>query len=146
MQNKTEDKNETRKLIFVYGTLCQGFGNHRVIQHETTKYLGEATSPAAYTLYDGGFPITERGGEVAIKGEVYEVNDKETLLDVYALEHYSGTPTKDGGKNWYDVDKIPTEWGVAEMFVQAKGQSGRTLTVESGDWRNSREDWKKRFQ
>ncbi len=126
-----------RKLIFCYGTLCANFHNHAVIKDKTTKFLGEAETSPNYTIYSGGFPIVEREGETSIKGEVYEINDDSVLDHVYQLEDYSGVPTKFGGNNWYDVDEIVTPFGIAEIFVQEKGQSGRDKVIPSGDWRKN---------
>lgn len=120
-----------KHLFFVYGTLKQGYGNNRLLQ--TAKFLGNAITPAEYTLYNGGFPIVERGGETAIKGEVYETDDEQIIKRVYGLEGYSGKPHADD--NWYDVDRIETPFGEAEMFVMDKGKSGRTNILTSGLWK-----------
>ena len=125
------------KLVFTYGTLCKGFGNHSVIQHSTTELLGEAKTSAKYTLMDGGFPIVERGGETSVKGQVFKVKNPDTLKRVYSLEGYSGTPSNEGGDNWYDIDTVETEWGTAEIFVMNQNASGRNNVIEHGDWRKN---------
>lgn len=122
-----------KKLVFVYGTLKKNYSNHRCLGD--SKLLGEAETPAEYTLYDGGFPIVERGGKTSIKGEIYEVTDPSVLKRVYGLEGYSGTPTSEGGHNWYDTDKLSTEFGMAEIFVQDQNKSGRSSVVSSGVWK-----------
>lgn len=121
-----------KKLVIAYGTLKAKYSNHGCIAHESTKFLGEIETPPIYTLYSGGYPIVERDGNTAIKGELYEVNDKRVLERVYNLEGYSGTP---GDHNhFYDVDIIDTPYGKAEIFVMNKGVSGREQIVESGVW------------
>lgn len=121
-------------LVFVYGTLKSTHGNYRHYLQGKSKFLGNFETPPEYTLFDGGFPIVERQGNTSIKGEVYAVRDKHVLYDIYSLEGYSGKPTKDGGHNWYDTDKIKTPYGEAEIFVMDKGKSNRTKIVESGNW------------
>jgi gamma-glutamylcyclotransferase (GGCT)/AIG2-like uncharacterized protein YtfP len=123
----------TKQLVAVYGTLKKGYGNHRRIDSPTTKFIGEIKTPPIYTLYDGGYPAIEREGNTSIHCELYEVNDSQVLKQVYDLEGYSGTPGKHN--DFYDVDKIPTPYGEAEIFVMPKGHSGRTKIIENGKWR-----------
>lgn len=62
-------------LIFVYGTLKQGWNNHVCIEGQ--KYLGVAeTNMANYQMYSlGGFPGVVKDGDKHIIGELYEVDD-----------------------------------------------------------------------
>lgn len=121
-----------KKYIFVYGTLKKGHGNNGYLGD--SKLIGPAKTAPKYTLFDGGFPIVERGGETSIIGEVYEVTDPEALADVYALEGYKGTPGSPD--NWYDVDVVTLDNGIeAEMFVMNAGESRRHNVVASGEWR-----------
>lgn len=62
--------------VFVYGTLKQGFGNHRVIQAEATQFVGNAVTVRPYNMKDGGFPaVLDTNAGHPIKGELYEVDD-----------------------------------------------------------------------
>lgn len=75
-------------LIFTYGTLKKGHGNHRLLESAT--YLGTAQSLPEFTmLHLGGFPGIVRGGETVIKGELYEVDD----ATLSRLDRLEGHPT-----------------------------------------------------
>jgi gamma-glutamylcyclotransferase (GGCT)/AIG2-like uncharacterized protein YtfP len=122
-----------KKLFLVYGTLKAAHGNHRLIAHPTTKFLGNFVTEPKYTLFDGGFPVVERGGDTPITGELYEVEDPETIDDVFCLEGCS-SKTQGHPDNWYDVEPIETPHGEAVMFVMDENKSGRRKIVESGIW------------
>jgi gamma-glutamylcyclotransferase (GGCT)/AIG2-like uncharacterized protein YtfP len=130
-----------KQLFLVYGTLKGNHGNHYIISHPTTKFLGKFTSPASYTLFDGGFPVVERGGTTPITGELYEVNDENTRNRVFSLEGcmppdkaLSVYDNEHSPDNWYDFDHIDTPHGKAVMFVMNEGESGRSNVIESGIW------------
>jgi len=123
-----------KKLFIVYGTLKKGYGNNRLLQNEHSKYLGECVTPPEYTLFDGGFPVVERGGETSIHGEVWEVSSPDVENSLNSLEGYSGVPHS--SRNWYDVDEnIPTPFGKASMYVMDEGKSGRNHILQSGKWK-----------
>lgn len=75
-------------LIFVYGTLKRGGGNHHFLQDDRiVKFVGEFTTEPHYRLYSWhGLPclVKYRKGN-SIKGEVYEVDD-DTLQVLDDLE------------------------------------------------------------
>ncbi len=122
------------KIIFgVYGTLKEGFSNHEY-HLGGAKFLGKFITEPKYTLFDGGFPVVERGGNTAIQGELYLVEDPEKIQATFDLE---GCSSQEQGhpSNWYDFEKITTEHGEAVMFVMDKGTSGRTKTLNSGIWK-----------
>lgn len=118
-------------LYFVYGSLKSQYGNHRVLGNNP-EFKGEFSTKEIYTLFDGGFPVVERGGETSIKGELYLVSDKEDILNVFSLE--GSTPIQGSSENWYDWDKISTPHGEAVIFVMNEGASGRKDILESGEW------------
>jgi len=74
-------------LVFVYGTLKQGFGLHRILEND--KFLGEAyTINEAFDLFSsGGFPYLWKGSH-RVRGELYEVSD-ETMKH---LDYVEGVP------------------------------------------------------
>ena len=119
-------------LFFVYGTLKKGWGNHR--NHlSKAEGLGDFQTEPVYTLYNGGFPIVERGGSTSIKGELYRATDEDEIRSTFALEGCSSR-TKGNPNNWYDIDYIDTPHGKAVIFVMDKGTSGRKTVVENGNW------------
>ena len=124
--------NENQKVRFAcYGTLKKNHGNFHYVKD--AEYLGEHITEPLYTMYTGGFPVTERGGNTAIHCEIYETSDPEIIKDVHGLEgcesQIQGHPS-----NWYDFDLTQTAWGDARIFVMDKGKSRRTQIVSSGKW------------
>ncbi len=119
-------------LFFVYGSLKIGYWNNPVMGK--AEFIGEHTTDPIYTLYNGGFPVVERKGETAIKGELFMCKNPTNIQGVFNLE---GCPSQKQGDpdNWYDFDKIQTPHGEAIMFVMDKGQSGRTQILKDGIWK-----------
>lgn len=120
-----------KKLIFVYGTLKKGFSNHRVMGESTL--LGEATITGFDMLSLGGFPALVKG-KSEIKGEVYEVNQENTLRGIYRLEGYTGNRNSTG--NWYETADVDTPFGEAELFYMKDGSryNDRPI-IQDGVWR-----------
>lgn len=71
--------------VFVYGSLKQGFSNHRLLLD--SEFLGESrTLSRKFNMVSmSSFPAVEKGGVYSIEGELYEV-DGWTLSDLDALE------------------------------------------------------------
>lgn len=130
--NKSDYEKLLPALFFVYGTLKKSYYNHRVIEHPTTKFLGEVKTEPIYTLFTGSYPVVERNGNTSITGELYEVNDINVMTNIFGLE--GSSPVQHSPLNWYDWDFIDTPNGKARIFVMDKGDSGRTKVVESGIW------------
>jgi gamma-glutamylcyclotransferase (GGCT)/AIG2-like uncharacterized protein YtfP len=77
------------KLVFVYGSLKRGYWNNRLLA--TSRFLAEAiTVEDNFVMYDGAFPYVATGGISKIKGELFEVDNEETLRNLDRLE---GVPT-----------------------------------------------------
>lgn len=99
------------RKIFVYGTLKEGYGNHRLIQH--AKKLGNYTIPAgAYCLLDlGWYPGVvhqhQLGLTTPVTGEVYEIDDN-TAGAVDGLEGYP---------DLYSREEIETPYGSAWIYT-----------------------------
>ena len=104
-------------LVFVYGSLKQGYHNHEVISfdfdtHTKNKgydYLGKAKTVDKFAMYDmGSFPaisFDENGKQVS--GELYAVDDATfDLLDTLEgyPEHYNRKLVK------LDVDEDIEAW------------------------------------
>jgi gamma-glutamylcyclotransferase (GGCT)/AIG2-like uncharacterized protein YtfP len=63
-------------IVFVYGTLKQGYGNHGLLHSQ--EFLREARTLPKYRLYDvGHFPcmVKDDVNGVAVQGELYSVSD-----------------------------------------------------------------------
>lgn len=74
-----------RTLLFVYGTLKQGGGNHAVLSDQS--FVGEARTVAGFRLFDlGEYPgmIADPNSAVRVTGEVWSVSDEAlTRLDAF---------------------------------------------------------------
>lgn len=120
-----------KALFFVYGTLKKGYWNNGHLGN--AKFLGEHVTEPNYTLFDGGFPVVERGGEIAIHGELFYSENSANIKSVFELEG-CGSQKQGDKKNWYDFDKIKTPHGEAYIFVMNEGTSGRNQILKSGKW------------
>lgn len=72
--------------IAVYGTLKQGYGNHRLLEGKTM--LGIGVTDIRYNIISGGFPIIMASDDgLPVKVEVYDISDDaECLQNLDALE------------------------------------------------------------
>ncbi len=122
--------------VFVYGSLMQGFGNHRLLAKSLD--LGFAvTVDHDYAMLDlGAFPgVIEGDAELcnaAICGEVYFV-DEPTLARLDRLE---GHPT------YYRRELRPINQGgerrIAWIYLYQAGSGGRVIAPRQGlvSWRD----------
>lgn len=113
--------------LFVYGSLMQGFGNHRLLQG--ARFIGTAQTVAGFRLHAlGGYPglVSERGMGSA-QGEVYEV-DGDALAAIDKLE---------GHPRFYRRTLIRLADGTfAETYLLKPHQVEGAPLVASGDWRS----------
>lgn len=128
-----------KNLIAVYGSLRKGLGNHRLL--ENANYLGEFKSEPIYNLHSlGGFPGLKNGGNTAVVMEVYEV-DEPTARRVDQLEGYD---PNSNDNTFYDKEMIETPYGEAGVYLYVRNLEPESI-VESGDWRQFREQKMKSF-
>ena len=112
---------DSKVKVFVYGTLKQGYGNHCLLEDST--FLGKCTTEPEFTLHSlYAFPAVLPFGNTAIKGEVYEVDDK-TFKRLDRLEGYPSL---------YERIQIPTEYGDAWIYVM--DSVSNLKPIESGEW------------
>lgn len=76
----------TRYLVFVYGTLKQGFSNHDVMTAAGGRKIDRAVLFDHCLIHIGGFPGLIPGGDTGVLGELYSVENLEPLD---CLEGYS---------------------------------------------------------
>ena len=96
-------------LVFVYGTLKQGYHNHRNLLLGS-EFVGRAVTESRFDLIDCGFPVAlvpDEGGGRRVRGELYWVNDK-TLSRLDRLE---------GEGHMYSRVTVHTSHGTAMMYV-----------------------------
>lgn len=117
-----------RRRVFVYGSLLSGEPNHPVI--ERAEFVGAAMTPPRFTLHDlGAFPAMIEGGEHAIVGEVYEV-DQATLT---ALDRLEGHP-----RFYRRMPIALADGSSAETYVLTRAQVVGRPVVSTGSWRAHR--------
>ena len=116
---------DVRTRVFVYGTLLSGERNHRYLVH--ARLIAEARTQPAFTLHDlGGFPGLVSGGDHAVVGEVYEV-DEPTLAAMDRLESHP---------DFYRRTSIVLEDGSAvEAYLLPPEQVSDRPIIASGSWR-----------
>lgn len=112
-------------IVFVYGTLLRGEGNHRLL--DRARRIGDARTTATFTLLDlGAWPAMVAGGSTSVRGELYEV-DAATLR---ALDDFEGDPDE------YRRTRIELDDGrVADAYLLAAPASADARVIASGDWR-----------
>ena len=82
-------------LVFVYGTLKQGFSNHYYLSG--SKFLGTGRTKEKYAMYVSGIPFVIMSEPISpIQGELYQVDDI-TLAKLDSLEGHPG---------WYRREKV----------------------------------------
>ena len=114
-------------LVFVYGSLRKGMGNHSVLNPRGSMLVDEYTTPPEYHLADlGYYPAVLKGGGTAIKGELYAVSQEVWE----AVEYLEGYPS------FYDRVELTTPHGVAIMYYLPHDlcRPEDNDLVESGDW------------
>lgn len=108
------------KYVFVYGTLKQGYGNHRLLSKEPM-LRGAVTLPCRMISL-GGFPALVPSDDYhEIHGEIYEVDDS-TFESLDFLEGYPDFYNRDTFYwNLMDVEVwyyyIPEGYADAEPVV-----------------------------
>jgi gamma-glutamylcyclotransferase (GGCT)/AIG2-like uncharacterized protein YtfP len=128
-------------LIFVYGSLLTGLGNHRHLDHDGARFEG-AGHIEGLDLFDvGPFPYIAAGDGV-VKGEFYMV-DGRTRHNLDRLEGFN--PYDPNNINLYDrivLDSGAAVWSNGDAvdaqvytYVAGRVASPRAPRVDSGDWR-----------
>jgi len=115
-------------LIFVYGTLMNGLGNHGFLSD--SDFLGDFETQEKYQLSADGIPFVSRQLELSsIKGELYAVDD-DTLSQLDALE---------GHPNWYkrEIINVVSEDGfIVQAWIYFNEKSVGRHILKGGDYRS----------
>lgn len=113
-------------IVFVYGSLKQGFHNHRLMEGAT--YVGEAQVAGAKMFSLGSFPAVVHGTGV-VYGEVWEVSGAQAQ----ALDRLEGHPT------FYKREELLVEMDDGELHSAwvyiYQGDTSRNRHIEGGVWR-----------
>jgi gamma-glutamylaminecyclotransferase len=115
-------------LVFVYGTLRQEEVNHELLVR--ARFVAEARTESSFELFDlGPFPAMCAGGQTAVLGEVYAV-DEATLARLDRLE---------GHPSFYQRTQIRLEGGQeVETYLMDRARMRGRVVIRSGDWRAHR--------
>jgi gamma-glutamylaminecyclotransferase len=78
-------------LVFVYGTLKRGCGNHYTLQRADGMFVNRAVTAERYPLVVDGLPylLDVRGSGHRVHGELYRVED---AVGWRILDHLEGHP------------------------------------------------------
>lgn len=116
-------------LVFVYGTLKSGHGNHGVLANAGAELIGDFKTPPCYTMVSlGGFPGLVPIGSTAVKGELWAVDN------IAPLDRLEGHPT------FYQRTNIVLQGfdKPVEVYIfnsQSFEETVRTRKViDSGEW------------
>jgi gamma-glutamylaminecyclotransferase len=115
-------------LVLVYGTLLQGEVNHHLLA--TARFVAKARTESCFELFDfGPFPAMSTGGETAVLGEIYAVDDA-TLARLDRLE---------GHPRLYQRTQIRLADGQeVQTYLMGDARMRRRPAIPSGDWRAHR--------
>ncbi len=128
MEVKTKIKGN---LYAVYGSLKREHGNNRILQNESTTYIGTTKTPPTFSLYSlGGFPGIKNGGETEVEVEVFAITDPDIEKRLDWLEGYSG---KNYPRNMYNKETVNTEFGEAFIYVY-NGHINENRLIPKGIW------------
>lgn len=109
--------------VFVYGTLLEGQGNHRLLETSKKVMDNVTMSLSAKMVSLGHYPALIMTSEINnIKGEVYEVTE-EVLC---SLDYLEGHP------NFYKRHEINEIW---VYFLSDEYDTKKYTVIEDGDWR-----------
>ena len=132
-----------KNLVFVYGTLMTGMGNHnKLIGQGGATLVGRGTTVTRMKMFAAGVPFVDPDEKLgSIHGEVWEV-DAASLIRMDALE---------GHPDWYfrlpmkikllaeeDAEQVVV---VAEIYLNRKfkkfGMDVDAVVVSTGDFRDA---------
>lgn len=116
------------KHVFVYGTLLRGEPNHSVLA--SAKFIRAAQTVPAFRLVNlGAFPGLVWGGETAVHGEVWEVDD----VTLSRLDRLEGHPTL------FQRSAIVLADGVCiDAYLYPARNLRSAPEIPSGSWRKHR--------
>jgi len=121
--------NKVLQTLFVYGSLKRGFYNNCVLKD--SNFVKEDTITAPFTMISfGSFPALVQdnyGSWRSIKGEIFELTDKDIIKAVESLE---------GFPSFYKRKSIVTNSGVlCDVYVLNENSNYTSEDiVDSGEW------------
>ena len=118
-------------LVFVYGTLLRGEGNHGLIEHQGTDMEYVGTAWVRGRIFDlGAFPgFGEGAGRV--KGEIYRVHSARALASLDGLEGYRADAPE---RSMYIRREIRTHPWPRKAWIYEWNGRHPGVDIPSGDW------------
>jgi len=115
-------------LVFVYGTLMQGYHNHVLLRKAV--FLGNAQTQQKYRLTYTSFPMLTLPAEVQVKGELYQVSDEELAK----LDILEGVPELYYRAQIPVLHRKKTDEAWAYFYTRGEGR----YVIPSGNYRDAR--------
>lgn len=110
-------------LVFVYGTLKNGYGNHHCMKRASGEFLGESSvQDLKIYNYCSHFPAVAEGEGGRVYGEVYRVKDMAPL------------DTLEGYPRLYTRKIFQTSYGPAWVYLMPAKRLQNTSEIKSGKW------------
>lgn len=127
-QGMYELKNDFDKLniIFVYGTLRQGYGNNVLLKDAV--YLGEGITKDKYILTASGIPFVSKLVPMTnITGELYKI---QTLDDFYYVDKLESHP------EWYkrEIITVVSNGEEHQAWIYFNDASQGSNVITTGDF------------
>ena len=123
-------------LLFVYGTLMQGLGNHGIISKYSggsQRFLGKARTIEKYLMLTSGVPfVNSKIPEVTIKGELFEISDKKLLDELDRLEGHPDWYVRTLIKVQHIVDVAEDNGPTVDAFIYFNDQFTEEIAREWG--------------
>lgn len=92
----------SNNLVFVYGTLKKGYGNHTVIQDGKGEFIADGKTSVKYPFVNlGAFPALLRNNLEKFKDKMARVKG-----EVYHVEDFAPLDRLEGAPHFYNRDKI----------------------------------------
>jgi len=126
-------------MIFVYGTLMEGFGNHNLYLKGKIQSINYGETQGELYHLPPGYPAM-LDGNGAVKGEIIRVMDDNKLMEkLDSLEGYRG----EGNHNLYDrrMRNIKDTDGniipcLVYIYQDAEYVKENGILIPDGNWRN----------
>ena len=101
--NQPDPKTRDKTLVFVYGTLLSGFGNHRLLDNPEARLVAKGSIRAKMFTAHWGYPHIRfsHSSNDRVIGEIYEVSWSLLLNSLDHLEGYSPKRAVQGGCLYY---------------------------------------------
>ena len=130
--------------VFVYGTLMQGFGNHRVMEEAQGKFITKAfiRDKDIFFVSLGSFPAVIDGKGIVF-GEIYEIPDEKIKTwrgDLYpikvldSLEGYNSKTRNGMYLRKRAVAVTPKGEKIWVSYYYWNGEVNAQMKIKHGDW------------